>query len=68
MPNTVTIEEAQVRLAELVAHMEIGETIVITKDHEPVASLIRECPSRRQPRRPGNCKGMIDLRAEDDEH
>ncbi|MBI3268598.1 MAG: type II toxin-antitoxin system Phd/YefM family antitoxin [Planctomycetes bacterium] len=68
MSRTVTIQEAQARLAEIVAHMSGGEEIVITKDHNPVARLVREPPTSRHPRRPGNCKGLITLLTEDKEH
>jgi hypothetical protein len=33
-----------------------------------VTKLVSEAPKPRQPRQPGNCKGMITLLVEDDEH
>lgn len=68
MSTVVTLEEAQARLAELVAHLASGDEIIITKDRQPIAKLVRQDPAGRPPRRPGNCKGMITLLVEDDEH
>jgi prevent-host-death family protein len=68
MPATVTVEEAQAKLADLIGRLSLGEEIVITKDQEPVAKLVGQRSSGRQPRVPGNCKGMISLAVEDDEH
>jgi prevent-host-death family protein len=67
MPATVTVEEAQAKLADLIGRLSLGEEIVITKDQEPVAKLVGQRPSGRQPRVPGNCKGMISLAVEDDD-
>jgi len=66
--SIVTIEEAQARLAELIDKLSPGEEIVITRNKQPVAKLVGERPSERKPRLPGNCKGMITLAIEDDEH
>lgn len=68
MSTVVTIEEAQARLAELVTRLTSGDEVTITVDRKPVAKLIRQEPTGRTPRRPGNCKGMITLLVEDDEH
>ena len=38
------------------------------KDQQPVVTLVGQWPSERKPRVPGNCKGMITLAVEDDEH
>jgi antitoxin (DNA-binding transcriptional repressor) of toxin-antitoxin stability system len=66
--NTVTIEEAQQKLAELIDHLAAGERVIITRDAHPVARLEREpscVPVRRQP---GSAKGRLVVLAEDDEH
>jgi prevent-host-death family protein len=68
MSTTVTMEEAQAHLPELVARLAGGEELIITQNQKPVAKLVRESPPVRQPRKPGNCKGMIILQVEDDEH
>jgi antitoxin (DNA-binding transcriptional repressor) of toxin-antitoxin stability system len=39
--TTVTVEEAQDRLKDLIAEIVPGEKLVITQDGEPVAELTR---------------------------
>ena len=68
MSTIVTLEKAHALLPELIAHLAGGEELIITQDDEPVARLVREKPPLRRPRQPGNCKGMITLLVEDDEH
>lgn len=68
MSASITVEEAQAQLSDLIQHLAPGEEIVITRDQQPVAKLVSERPSERQTRVPGNCKGMIVLAVEDDEH
>ena len=57
---TVTIDEAQARLPELIEQLRPGEEIVITRNRQPVARLIavgqRESPPRRQL---GTLKGTV---------
>ena len=53
---TVTLHEAQVRLAELIANLQPGEEIVITRDNQPVARLTPQAPERK-PRLRGNPQG-----------
>jgi antitoxin (DNA-binding transcriptional repressor) of toxin-antitoxin stability system len=68
MSTTVTIEEAQATLKDLLHNLSPGDEVIITENHKPVARLLSEPAKTRQPRRPGNCKGMITLLVEDDEH
>ncbi len=68
MSTTVTMEEAQAHLPEFIARLASGDEPVIAQDQKPVAKLVRENPTARQPRKPGNCKGMMTLLVEDDEH
>jgi len=68
MSATITVEEAQATLIELIGRLSPGEEIVITQNQQPVAKLVGQRPSERKPRVPGNCKGMITLAVEDDEH
>jgi antitoxin (DNA-binding transcriptional repressor) of toxin-antitoxin stability system len=63
---TITLEEAQSRLAEVIDNLPAGEPVVITRDGRPVARLVRELP--RGVPVPGRCKGMLVVHAEDDEH
>jgi prevent-host-death family protein len=68
MPATITVEEAQANLTELIGRLASGEEIMITQNQQPVAKLIGQRPSAQNPRVPGNCKGMITLAVEDEEH
>lgn len=68
MSTTVTVDEAQAKLKEIIHQMVPGDEIVITENQQPVAKLVIEPAKQRKPRRPGNCKGMITLLVEDDEH
>jgi antitoxin (DNA-binding transcriptional repressor) of toxin-antitoxin stability system len=66
--STVTLEEAQAHLPQLIEQLQPGEAIVITRDQKPVARLMAEERPQRKPRQPGNCKGMLTIVADDDEH
>lgn len=68
MSTTVTMEEAQANLPDLVAHLQSGEELIITQDHKPVAKLVRENSAPRKARKAGNCIGLIKIVADDDEH
>ena len=65
---TVTIQEAQAKLPDLIHQLKPGDEVVITENNQPVAKLVGEQPPQRKPRVAGNCKGMITLLVEDDEH
>jgi antitoxin (DNA-binding transcriptional repressor) of toxin-antitoxin stability system len=65
---TVTLQEAQAHLPELIEQLQPGESLLITRNQTPVARLTAEGPSRRKPRQPGNCKGMLTIVADDEEH
>jgi antitoxin (DNA-binding transcriptional repressor) of toxin-antitoxin stability system len=60
--STVTLEEAQARLPEIIAGLRPGQTIVITHNGEEVAHVCSPGP------RPGNCRGMLTIVSEDEEH
>jgi antitoxin (DNA-binding transcriptional repressor) of toxin-antitoxin stability system len=66
--TTVSIEEAQARLAELIDHLAAGEQLVITRNQQPIARLLVDDKPGRQPRKPGSAKGILTIVAEDDEH
>jgi antitoxin (DNA-binding transcriptional repressor) of toxin-antitoxin stability system len=63
--TTVSIEEAQARLPELIDHLNPGEELVILRDQRPVAKLVGEAASSRRPREPGSAKDQILYLAED---
>jgi len=66
--TTVTIEEAQAKLPELIDHLAAGEDVVITRNQQPVARLMAEAQPQRSPRKAGSAKGMLTILAHDDEH
>jgi prevent-host-death family protein len=65
---TVTIDEAQQRFFELIERLRPGEPIVITRNDVPVARLLAEAQSPRQPRKAGSAAGQLIVVTEDDEH
>jgi prevent-host-death family protein len=64
---TVTIQEAQAKLADLIHRLTPGEEVVITENNQPVAKLVASRAEKPRPL-PGRCKGMLTIVAEDDEH
>lgn len=68
MSKTISLDEAQANLKDIVHQLAPGEEITITENQQPVATLsgIRSKP--RKPRVSGNCKEMISSLVEDDEH
>jgi prevent-host-death family protein len=66
--TTVTIQEAQAKLAELIERLATGEEVVITRDEQPIARLLAERRSARKPRAPGSAKGILTILADDNEH
>ena len=57
--STVTLEEAQAHLPQLIERLQPGEEIVITRDQKPVA-MVRAMPSAsREAPRFGTLKGTI---------
>jgi prevent-host-death family protein len=64
--STVTIEEAQARLADLIHTLTPGAEVVITENNQPVARLVPP-PSQpqRRPRRPGTLRGTVQYMAPD---
>lgn len=70
MPETITIEEAQAKLKDLIHRLAPGEEVVITENERPVAKLKSEQPKAMQGLRPdpGLGKGFITIVSDDDEH
>ena len=68
--TSVTIEEAQAKLPEIIQHLLPGEEITITEHGEPLAQVkkaeLSTKPRLRPP--PGLGKGMITIVSDDDEH
>ena len=67
MPS-VTLEEAQARLPELIEALIPGEELMIMKDGHMIARLTRQRPPSQEPRKPGSARGKLIILQEDDEH
>ena len=65
MTKTVELDEAQATLRELIAGLKPDDEVVIVQNQKTVARIV---PPKRGTRKAGNCKGMITILAEDDEH
>ncbi len=68
MLETITLEDAQARLAELIAELLPGREVLITQNDRPVARLIGQPGVSPQPRKPGSAIGKLIIHADDDEH
>jgi prevent-host-death family protein len=64
---TVSIEEAQLRLPELINGLSAGEEVVITRNAQPVARLISQASGQPQPVF-GRGQGKLQIVAEDEAH
>jgi antitoxin (DNA-binding transcriptional repressor) of toxin-antitoxin stability system len=64
---TLSIDQVQAQLPQLIDQLQPGEEVVITRGDKTVARLVSfEAP---QPTPVfGACKGMLEIRAEDEEH
>jgi prevent-host-death family protein len=67
MGATITTDEAQAKLNELIQRLAPGEEVFITENQQPVARLVSEVPKPSKPPRPGPglCKWMISDMAPD---
>jgi antitoxin (DNA-binding transcriptional repressor) of toxin-antitoxin stability system len=57
--TTLSIQEVQSRLPDLIGHMTPGEEIILTQNDQPVARLIRTTPPERKVRQLGTLKGTV---------
>jgi antitoxin (DNA-binding transcriptional repressor) of toxin-antitoxin stability system len=55
---TVSIEEAQAALVDLIRGLSPGDELVITEDNQPVAKIV---PTEKvlKPRQPGTMRGTV---------
>jgi antitoxin (DNA-binding transcriptional repressor) of toxin-antitoxin stability system len=65
---TISIEDAQAKLPELIGGLAKGEELVITEGDRVVARLVGELPERWQRLPPGFAKGMMTIVAEDEDY
>lgn len=65
--SSVTLEDAQAQLPELIEHLAPGEELVITRNARPVARLVGPISESTQPIF-GRGRGKVVVVAEDAEH
>ena len=63
--SSVTLEEAQSHLGELIESMAPGEEVFILRNDQPIARLTSESPELLTPREPGLMKDQILFMADD---
>ena len=68
MLTSITIEEAQASLKDLIDKLNPGQELIITENEKPIAKLISEPQKSQQRPGPGLCKGMITIIADDEDH
>ena len=56
---TVTIEDAQAHLPELIDQLAPGDEVIILRGDQPVAKLVGQAKPNRPPRRPGTLRGTV---------
>lgn len=57
--STVSLDQAQIHLPELIEKLQSGEEIVITRNETPVARLVSESKSDKPVRQLGTLKGTV---------
>ena len=66
--TTVSLIEAQAKLAELIHSLHFGEEVLIIENDQPIARIARILaaqPQPCQPRRPGSLRGTVLHMADD---
>lgn len=67
MTKTVELDVAQATLDELIRDLAPDDEVVIVQNSKPVARIVA-ASNARSSRTPGNCRGMLSMDIEDDEH
>jgi antitoxin (DNA-binding transcriptional repressor) of toxin-antitoxin stability system len=68
MLPTMSTEEVQATLPEIIQKLGPGEEVIITRDDQPVAKLVSLPKAAQHSPKPGSAKGMLIIHEEDDEH
>jgi antitoxin (DNA-binding transcriptional repressor) of toxin-antitoxin stability system len=68
MQTTITLDEAQSHLREVIAQLATGDEIAVTDGNQVVARILGSRPLRRPRPGPGLCKGMITIVSDDEDH
>jgi prevent-host-death family protein len=64
--QTISVEEAQSHLSEIIEKLTPGEEVIIVREGQPVAHLVGAAKPPRPA--PGLGKGMLTIVSDDDEH
>ncbi len=59
MSATISVEEAQAKLKELIHQLAPGDEVVIIEDQQPVAKLVPASAPPRKTRQPGTLRGTV---------
>jgi antitoxin (DNA-binding transcriptional repressor) of toxin-antitoxin stability system len=65
--STITLEEAQAKLPELIDKLMPGEDVIIMRNDQPVARLVGQPSTKPQPVF-GRGRGKVIIVSEDDDH
>jgi antitoxin (DNA-binding transcriptional repressor) of toxin-antitoxin stability system len=65
--STITIQEAQARLSDLIHRLTPGDELVITENNQPVAKLAHTQAKKQWPCKAGSAKGKIHIAPDFDE-
>lgn len=57
--QSISVEEAQTRLAEIIETLPQGEEVILTRDGKPVATIRATTPPVREAPRFGTLKGTV---------
>ena len=63
--SSLTVQEAQAKLSELIHNLKPGDEVVITDNDQPVARLVPAEQRKQTPRRPGTLRGTVKYMAPD---
>ena len=63
--SSLTVQEAQAKVSELIHNLQPGDEVVITENDEPVARLVSAAELQQTPRRPGTLRGTVRYMAPD---
>jgi len=63
--SSLTVQEAQAKLSELIHNLKPGDEVVITDNDEPVARLVAAEHRPQTARRPGTLRGTVTYMAPD---
>lgn len=66
--TSVTIQEAQATLAEVVHRLSVGEEVLITEGDRVIARIVGESKPLWQRPPPGLAQGLLTVISDDDEH